>query len=157
MGALKVKREIFLPGPAGPDDYCQLLLDQTKNGRGGCSNGFWEIWFAKQSLVGKSSNFDGTIKTTFFAAGGNSSFSVSEANSFFCCVFLVAAMALHKGQRCWPSNVSETAWEKDSLPRLAASIVVQATVCSAAQCSPVERTKAAMTIILPGRENTKAT
>ncbi len=89
------------------------------------------------------------------AVGGNSIFSVREVNSFFCCDFRLAAMALHKGQRCWPSNVWETAWEKDSLPRLAASIVVHATVCNAAQCRPVERTKAAITKILAGRKNTR--
>ena len=51
-------------------------------------------------------------------------------------------MALHNGQGWLQSNVLETALEKFSVVRFAASIVVQATVCSAAQCRPVVKTSA---------------
>jgi len=90
------------------------------------------------------------------AAGGNSIFNTDETASDFFCDFLAAAMALHRQQGCLPSNVLLTASDNESLHRLRASIVVQATVCKAAQCAPVENTSAKTTNNLPQRAITVA-
>ena len=73
------------------------------------------------------------MRTVFSETGGNSIFNVARLNSFFCSDFFPAAMALHNGHGCLPSNVRETDSEKDSVVKLAASIVVQAIVCKVAQ------------------------
>lgn len=88
------------------------------------------------------------------ATGGNSIFNTGETASDFFWAFLAAAMALHSGQGCSPSNVLATAWETDSVQRLPASIVDHATVCSTAQCAPVARTSVITTNNLPPRTNT---
>jgi hypothetical protein len=79
----------------------------------------------------------------------------TDATADFFSDFLAAAMALHRQQGCLPSNVLETAWEKDPHRRLLASIVVHATVCSAAHCSPVTSTRAMTTVIFPQRRSTR--
>src|ERR1700690_1811598 len=65
-------------------------------------------------------------------------------------------MALHRQQGCRPSKVQATASMTECVRRLSASIVVHATVCSAAQCAPVDTTSATITQPLPNRANTTA-
>lgn len=88
------------------------------------------------------------------ATGGNSIFIVGETVSDFFSDFLPVAMALHSGQGCSPSKVWETASDTDCVRRLFASIVVHATVWSAAQCMPVVNTSAATTRYFLLRANT---
>lgn len=92
----------------------------------------------------------------FFAAGGYSSFCTCVKKTDFRSDFFPAAMALHNGQGCSPSKVFETASVTDWLQRLFASIVVQAMVCSVAQCKPVAKTSARTTRNFPQRANTTA-
>lgn len=85
------------------------------------------------SVDENAGNSFGEIKIIFSATGGNSNFNFSTVASDLFSDFFPAVMALHNGHGCSPSKVFETASEKDSLPKLAASIVVHARVCSAAQ------------------------
>ncbi len=87
----------------------------------------------------------GAIKANFSATGGYSIFNWDTTAVDFCSAFFPAAMARHNGQRCWPSKVWETASVNDCLQRLSANIVLHATVCSATQCDPVAKTRAATT------------
>jgi len=92
--------------------------------------------------------------TVLSATGGNSIFNTGETASDFFSAFLAAAMALHRQHGCWPSKVLPTASENESQRKLFASIVVHATVCSAAQCRPVARTRAVTTRNFPQRADT---
>ncbi len=87
--------------------------------------------------------------------GGNSIFNVGVVAADLCADFFPAARALHNGHGCSPSNASLTASATELVVRLAASIVVHATVCSAAQCAPVVKTRARTTRNFPLRVNTK--
>lgn len=97
----------------------------------------------------------GAVKAKLCASGGNSNFSFAVLALDFFSDFCPAAIARQSGQRCFPSKVWETASVTDSPWRLPASIAVQATVCSAAQCRPVERTRARITKIFPNRASTE--
>ena len=130
-------------------------MNQTKNPRGGGSGGLGKKFLAKKWDCGCNANCAGGNKIIFPATGGNSSFKFVATAADFFSEFFAAAMALHNGQRCRPSNVSDTASVSDCwLERLAASIVVHATVCSAAQCAPVVTTSAATTKNFPKRAST---
>jgi len=129
-------------------------LNQAKSLRGGCSSGGEMKESAKWSCSGKTSNDAGEIKTIRPVAGGNSIFKIGATAADFCSDCLPTLMALQRQQGCSPSNVSETAWVKDCERRLFASIVVQATVCSAAQCAPVVDTSAVTTRNFARRANT---
>ena len=122
--------------------------------RGGGTGGFWKVESAENSVGEKTRKYFGGTRANFSAPGGNSIFNAATTASDFFSDFLAAAMALHNGQGCSPSNVFETASETDSVQRLSASIVVHATVCSAAQCAPVVRTSAATTRNFPQRAST---
>src|SRR5208283_2737773 len=111
-----------------------------RNPRGGGGGGFGKEESAENSASENAETGLGEISVNFSATGGNSIFKVAETASDFVSAFLAAAMALHSGQGCWPSKVSETASVTDCVQRFFASIVVHATVCSAAQCAPVART-----------------
>ncbi len=134
----------------------KTVRGQTKQTRGGGSGGFWKIESAESSASEKARTGSGETRTNFSGAGGNSIFKAAETASDFLSDFLAAAMALQSGQRCLPSKVAETASETDCVRRLFASIVVHATVCSAAQCTPVIRTSATTTNNFPQRANTMA-
>ena len=129
-------------------------MNQAKSPRGGGTGGFGKDESAENSAGEKAEVGAGEMSTNFSGAGGNSIFNVGETASDFFSDFFPAAMALHSGQGCLPSNVLETASVTDCVQRLFASIVVHATVCSAAQCAPVERTSAAITRNFPQRANT---
>jgi hypothetical protein len=120
---------------ANSNGYVANELNQAKNGRGGGVNGLNEIDLAKEFCWGKRSGREGATKTKLSCTGGNSSFSFSNGICFFCSVFFAATMALHRLQGWLPSNVCVTASWRDLVWRLSASIVVQATVCSSAQCA----------------------
>lgn len=96
------------------------------------------------------------MRMNFSGAGGYSIFKAGATASVFCWDFLAAAMARQIGQGCSPSKVCETASETVCVQRLPASIVVHATVCSAAQCRPVVKTSATTTRNFPQRANTGA-
>jgi hypothetical protein len=130
------------------------IRNQTKKRRGGGSGGGEENKSAKKLCCGSSSNCAGGNKFIFPATGGYSIFKDGATASDFFSAFLAAAMALHMQHGCSPSKVSETDLEKDSLVRLAASIVVHATVCSAAQCAPVVRTSTVTIKTFRQRANT---
>jgi serine protease inhibitor len=63
-------------------------------------------------------------------------------------------MALQSGQGCLPSKVRDTAWLTEPQLKFSASIVVQATDCSKAQCAPVVATSVTIIAILAKRANT---
>jgi hypothetical protein len=130
-------------------------MNQTGKLRGGGTGGFKERESARAFCSGNISNRVGETKIIFPATGGNSIFNTGETASFFFWDFLAAAMALHRQHGCFPSKVLSTAWENESQRRLVASMVVHATVCSAAQCSPVASTRAVTTRNLPMRANTR--
>ena len=125
--------------------------------RGGGNGGLEEMESAEKNSSATNSKSVGARTTKDSATSGNSSFNFSVSASDFCSDCFPALMALHNGQGCSPSNVCETASVRDCwLERLAASIVLHATVCSAAQCRPVARTSARTTRNFPQRTNTKA-
>ena len=103
---------------------------------------------------GGASNCDGATRAGFSFARGNSNFCSCGVESFFFSDFLPAAMALQSGQGCWPSKVRDTAWLTEPQLKFSASIVVQATDCSKAQCAPVVATSVAIITILAKRANT---
>jgi len=96
----------------------------------------------------------GAIKTGFSFAGGNSSLCVCSADSLFRSEFLAAAMALQIGQGYLPSNVRAMDSESECVHRLSAIMVVHATDCSTAQCTPVVAMSATITKHLPKRTST---
>ena len=122
--------------------------------RGGGVGGWSASDSVKLFASGKSLNCDGATKTKLAGDGGNSSSFNCSVNSFFFSDFLPAAMALHKQQGCWPSNVHVTASATEWLRRLSASIAAQATVCKVAQCTPVVATSATITHHLANCANT---
>lgn len=63
-------------------------------------------------------------------------------------------MALHKGQGWLPSNVLATASWNEQDSRLLASMLVQATVCSNAQCALRAATSEKTTRTLPSFKST---
>jgi len=110
---------------------------------------------AKASNGGKIKIGFGAIRTNPSAAGGNSIFKTGAMASDFFSDLFPTAIALHSRQGCLPSKVWDTASVSDCwLARLDASIVVHATVCSAAQCHPVESTSARTTRHFPKRATT---
>ena len=115
--------------------------DQTKESRGGGTGGWEKDESAENFTSSKVKNGFGAKRVNLSAPGGNSIFNVGETDSDCFSDFLPVAVALHSGQGCSPSKVWETASDTDCVRRLFASIVVQAMVCSAAQCSPVVRTR----------------
>ena len=67
--------------------------------------------------------------------------------------FLPAAMALQRQQGWLPSKVRASAWQTEPCLKLSASMAVQATVCSNAQCAPIVTTSAAIIAALAIRRN----
>ena len=129
--------------------------DQTEKFRGGGSGGLPVKQTAKRLSAWKVLNILGATSTNLSATGGYSIFNLSVRASDFFSDFFPAAIALHRGQGCSPSKVCETASVSDCwLTKLAASIVVHATVCSAAQCAPVVNTSVSTTRHFPKRAST---
>ncbi len=123
--------------------------------RGGGTGGLEKYEAADRSAGGKAKvKFFGEIKMNFSGMGGNSNFKLRENFSDFPPDFLAVAMALHMQQGCLPSNVSDTASNIEWVCKFEASMVAQATVCSAVQCSPVARTSATTTQSFPQRTST---
>jgi hypothetical protein len=129
---------------------------QTEKFRGGGTGGLENNEATGDSVSLKTEMVFGEIKVKPSATGRNSIFKVVVRASDFFSDFLAAAMALHKGQRCFPSKVSETASETDCVRKFVASIVAQATVCRAVQCNPVVKTSKTTTKIFPQRADTLA-
>ena len=132
----------------------KTVFDQTKKLRGGGTGGLAKEELAKKVCGGNNLNNAGGKSKTAAATGGNSSFITGATASDFFSVFFPAAMALQSGHGCSPSKVLETAVVRVSLRKLLASIVVHATVCSAAQCAPVVNTSVSTTRHFPKRAST---
>jgi hypothetical protein len=130
--------------------------DQTKQPRGGGTGGFENDEAAENSVRKKAEMGIGATKMNPSAAGGNSIFKTDVIVGAFFSACLAAAMARHKGQRCLPSKVSDTASETECERKFAASIVAQAAVCRAVQCNPVVKTSKTTTKIFPQRASTLA-
>jgi hypothetical protein len=82
---------------------------------------------------------------------GNSSFVNGWENSAFFSDFLALAMTLQMEQGCCPSNVRATASVNETVRRLSASILVQATDCNAPQCAPLAARSKAISKALRNR------
>ena len=141
---------------AGPARATKSATSQAREFLGGGVGGRRGSTFANMSARGNILNEDGATRTGVSGNGGNSKLDTGGANSDLRSEFLPAAMALHKQQGCRPSNVRLTASATECVRKLSASMAVHATVCSAAQCAPVEITSATITHPLPKRANTTA-
>ena len=129
-------------------------MNQTVAARGGGTGGLLAMRFAEQSAAEQAERGWGANSLNGSVTGGNSIFNVVATAADFFSEFFAAAMARHNGHRCRPSKVCATASVTEWDRRLPASMVVHATVCSAAQCAPVVRTSASTTAIFPTRANT---